>query len=461
MGTGEIFTLLGKTGEGIGKGMTEAIKYEIMKRRDDALFQREKTLEEYRHGKRTEEEEKKYGRRTAEEEKTYQRRREEEGIEYKGRRKKEQEEYESRLLAKGKEPSEEQKKYEFYVNTFGKEEALKLIRGKTDKFTTAQLDTLKYAADLVLGGNSAEEVNAVLEAAGIEEQYVEYETGEKEDIEGTGFWGFGKKQRNIKELRLGSRPKGLLGGVRTEAAPTTGNIREKLYPGEDAYFKAHPETTGMAAKDNSIILNPYSNLTEQQKQAVIQNESARIQMRISGIRPTFKITPEQKEIFKGYGTEQDIRETIVGRIISGDLSAGSVTEEQRAFVAKIQGEAGDKKAGEKPESEFDRIKAIIESDKAPVKTEGGLLKNKSSGATGTWKEIGKGTKYTDYKPLIDVESFKPYKNLLSKAMDISGDAAQSIIKASEELGIKLTDKTIKALTTVLEQQRNAREQLGR
>jgi len=209
---------LGEFGKGLAGGMTEAIKLEIQKRRDDALFQREKTLEEYRHGKRTEEEEKKYGRRTAEEEKTYQRRREEEGTEYKGRREKEQAEYESRLTAKGKEPSEEQKKYEFYVNTFGKEEALKLIRGKSDKFTTAQLDTLKYAADLVLEGKSAEEVNAVLEAAGVEERYVEYETGEEVPVEGTGFLGLFQEKEKEKKLRLESRPKGLLGGVSDERA---------------------------------------------------------------------------------------------------------------------------------------------------------------------------------------------------------------------------------------------------
>jgi hypothetical protein len=42
---------LGEFGKGLAGGMTEAIKYEILKRRDDALFQREKTLEEYRHVK--------------------------------------------------------------------------------------------------------------------------------------------------------------------------------------------------------------------------------------------------------------------------------------------------------------------------------------------------------------------------------------------------------------------------
>ena len=185
--------------------MTEAIKLEILKRRDDALFKREAVLEEYRHGKRT-----------AAEEKTYQRRREEEGIEYKGRREKEQEEYESRLTAKGKEPSAEEKKYEFYVKTFGKEEALKLIRGKSDKLTTTQLNTLKYAAGLVLEGKSAEEVNAVLEAAGIEERYVEYETGEEVPIEGTGIWGFFQDKEKEKGLRLESG--GLLGGASPEPA---------------------------------------------------------------------------------------------------------------------------------------------------------------------------------------------------------------------------------------------------
>lgn len=114
-------------------------------------------------------------------------------------------------------------------------------------------------------------------------------------------------------------------------------LRDKLYPGEDEYFKAHPEVGGMAAEDNQVIINPYSSLTDEEKQGIIINESARLAMRNGYRRPTFDLTPEQKEAFKDYSTdEQDIRETIIGRILSGDTSAKNVTLEQKKYAEELQ-----------------------------------------------------------------------------------------------------------------------------
>jgi hypothetical protein len=120
-------------------------------------------------------------------------------------------------------------------------------------------------------------------------------------------------------------------------------LREKLYPGEDEYFKAHPEVTGMAAEDNQVIINPYSKLTAQQKEGIRMNETARLAMRNGYKRPTFDLTPEQQEFFstiqdgKPYSEDlQDIRETIIGRILSGDDSAGNVTPEQKKYAEELQ-----------------------------------------------------------------------------------------------------------------------------
>jgi hypothetical protein len=114
-------------------------------------------------------------------------------------------------------------------------------------------------------------------------------------------------------------------------------LRDKLYPGEDEYFKANPHVRGMAAEDNKVIINPYSGLTDQQKQGIIINESARLAMRNGYERPTFELTPEQKEAFKDYSAdEQDQRETIIGRILSGDSSAGNVTPEQKKYAEELQ-----------------------------------------------------------------------------------------------------------------------------
>src|SRR4030095_7825354 len=110
--------------------------------------------------------------------------------------------------------------------------------------------------------------------------------------------------------------------------PVNLNLVRAPSPSELKFFRSRPDVAGMAAEDDRIILNPYSP-PEINKDAVIQNETARIQMRTRGPRPQFELTPEQQRAFAGYGSDQDVRETLVGRIISGDPSAGQITPEQR------------------------------------------------------------------------------------------------------------------------------------
>lgn len=107
------------------------------------------------------------------------------------------------------------------------------------------------------------------------------------------------------------------------------------YESELSYFRENKHVAGMATSDNRVILNPYSDLSPEEKQAVALNEKARVFMRVSGVRPDFSLTDEQRAAFSGYGSEQDIRETIVGRIISGDPSAADVTDEQRKWVEGV------------------------------------------------------------------------------------------------------------------------------
>ena len=83
--------------------------------------------------------------------------------------------------------------------------------------------------------------------------------------------------------------------------------RTELYPGEIDFFKKNPNVSGMAAEDNAAILNPYSSLSDDEKQSVLLNEKARILMRVQNIKPTFSLTPGQKIKFKNYGSEQDIK----------------------------------------------------------------------------------------------------------------------------------------------------------
>jgi hypothetical protein len=115
------------------------------------------------------------------------------------------------------------------------------------------------------------------------------------------------------------------------------DVRQALHPGEDKYFRANPNVGGMAAEDGTIILNPYSRLTKQEKAAVGSNEAVRLYLRENNIRPDFAITDRQRASLGGYSKdENDIRSTIVGRILSGDPSAQDPTPEQREFARSIR-----------------------------------------------------------------------------------------------------------------------------
>jgi hypothetical protein len=110
------------------------------------------------------------------------------------------------------------------------------------------------------------------------------------------------------------------------------------YQSEDAFFLLNPNTTGMAAEDGRIVLNPYSGLKYEQQLAVAKNEAIRLFMRESQIDPQFKVTPEQMKSFQGtaYGTnEPALRQTLVSRILTNDPSAGNVTDEQRKAAQSI------------------------------------------------------------------------------------------------------------------------------
>jgi hypothetical protein len=116
-------------------------------------------------------------------------------------------------------------------------------------------------------------------------------------------------------------------------------LRE-LWPGEDKFFRAHPDVSGLAADDDSVVINPYAALTEAQSSAVALNEAARVVMRRPNIRPEFALTDEQRTAFASYGTLEDIRATIAARILSGDPTALTPTVEQIAFVCCLANEMG-------------------------------------------------------------------------------------------------------------------------
>jgi hypothetical protein len=111
-----------------------------------------------------------------------------------------------------------------------------------------------------------------------------------------------------------------------------------IHPGEDKYFKDNPHVAGMAAEDNKIILNPYSKLSDKEKQAVMMNEAARVHMRRGMIEaPRYDLSPEQSKAFANYSKSlEDQRQTIAARLLSGDPSALQPTPDQLEYVGKLR-----------------------------------------------------------------------------------------------------------------------------
>lgn len=114
--------------------------------------------------------------------------------------------------------------------------------------------------------------------------------------------------------------------------------RVDLYPGETEYFEKNPHVAGMAAEDDKIILNPYSKLSDKEKQAVMLNEAARVHMR-KGLMPAprYELTEEQLKKLGNYSANMDdIRQTLAARLLSGDPSAGAPTPEQLEYVTRLR-----------------------------------------------------------------------------------------------------------------------------
>jgi hypothetical protein len=116
-------------------------------------------------------------------------------------------------------------------------------------------------------------------------------------------------------------------------------IREKLFPGEDEYFKTHENVAGMAAEDGRIILNPYSKLSKQELGLVALNEALRLKMRDDDFDPQFQVTSDQVSYFKGTAYEKNpkaMRQTILARIYSGDPSAMATPQQKKALEEYLQ-----------------------------------------------------------------------------------------------------------------------------
>jgi hypothetical protein len=88
----------------------------------------------------------------------------------------------------------------------------------------------------------------------------------------------------------------------------------------------------MAGEDGQVTLNPYGDLSAQQRMAVARNEAIRLHQMDNGLGYAFPLTAEQQARFAGSAYANDptaARQTIVARIMTDDPSAGDTTFDQR------------------------------------------------------------------------------------------------------------------------------------
>ena len=140
-------------------------------------------------------------------------------------------------------------------------------------------------------------------------------------------------------LLIGGAPAGRTNALAPR--PDVSHLLREPYPGEQQYLQANPHVGGMATEDGRIILNPYSPLQPHEKAAVAQNEAARLAMR--GMAPPPNMSKPQSGYLAtvdngkpyGGGNDRAQRETIIGRYLSGDPSAGTMSPEQSAYAAEV------------------------------------------------------------------------------------------------------------------------------
>lgn len=152
-----------------------------------------------------------------------------------------------------------------------------------------------------------------------------------------GYWkGDKPKFQKYPELNVDEMPSWLANYFK-ENTNVAGIILSKI--GDD--YIPYDEDKNVAeykSGEKMFALNPFSNLNEQQKEAVAMNESFRQYMEDINFVPKFNLSKEQqdarKTVFKDspYNKYLDnYKKTLLARIFSGD-NAFNPTEEQKNMV---------------------------------------------------------------------------------------------------------------------------------
>jgi hypothetical protein len=114
-----------------------------------------------------------------------------------------------------------------------------------------------------------------------------------------------------------------------ERTPNTGELK---------FFTENPMVGGMADfNSGTVVINPFKQWKPEERNSILTNESMRLFMRHHNVKPKFKLTEEQTNLFSNNRTNNgsdyidnptELQETIITRILAGDPSSGVATREQ-------------------------------------------------------------------------------------------------------------------------------------
>lgn len=115
----------------------------------------------------------------------------------------------------------------------------------------------------------------------------------------------------------------------TERAPESDEL---------AFFRSRPEVAGYAADDNKVVINPFSSLSSEELDAVRRNERVRLFLDETKHDLTFNVEQHQHDFLQGTeysGQTKELRQTIIGRILSGDDTLSPYSVDQRNAATNV------------------------------------------------------------------------------------------------------------------------------
>jgi hypothetical protein len=184
------------------------------------------------------------------------------------------------------------------------------------------------------------------------------------------------------------------------------SLMRKPYDSELDFFQKNPTVAGMATEDDRVILNPYSNLSDTEKQSVALNEAARVKMKKDdALKPKFELTKDQEAFLNSNSyqsaNDDDRKATIAARILSGDPSAGKPTDEQLMFVDTLRKSLADQN-NDMDVPEFAKG-GIVENEMNKLFAEGGVMQEGGTVDPVSGNEVPVGAMQEEVRDDIDAK----------------------------------------------------------